>query len=266
MNKKDYYKILDVAKTASADEIKDAYRKLALKYHPDRNPDNQEAENKFKEAAEAYEVLSDPEKRRAYDQFGHDGVSGMGGHGGHGSMNMDDIFESFGDVFGNIFGQQQQRRSTRTGPQAQRGHDLAKELSITLKESFLGAKKEIGYYHFFSCETCKGKGVQTGTSTQQCTTCKGAGQIQHRQGFFMYTQACHTCGGIRGTLYHPRAPHVADNRAYNNMINLTLPFHRVSLMALNYALPEKVTLVSMVVVAEICSYVFKCSQIKNLAA
>lgn len=224
MNKKDYYKILGVAQTASADEIKDAYRKLALKYHPDRNPDNQEAENKFKEAAEAYEVLSDPEKRRTYDQFGHEGVSGMGGHGGHGGMNMDDIFESFGDVFGNIFGQQQQRKSTRTGPQAQRGHDLAKELSITLKEAFLGAKKEISYYHFFSCETCKGKGVKAGTSTQQCSTCKGAGQIQHRQGFFMYTQACHTCGGLGYIIPSPCATCSGQSRIQQyDKFSVTIP-------------------------------------------
>jgi molecular chaperone DnaJ len=224
MNKKDYYKILGVEKTASADEIKDAYRKLALKYHPDRNPDNPEAESKFKEAAHAYEVLSDAEKRRTYDQFGEEGVSGMGGHGAHGGMNMDDIFESFGDIFGNVFGQQQQRRARRTGPQAQSGHDLAKELSITLKESFLGTKKEISYYHFFSCETCHGKGMKAGTSAQQCTTCKGAGQIQHRQGFFMYTQACHTCGGQGYIIPSPCSECHGQSRVQKyDKFNVTIP-------------------------------------------
>jgi len=224
MNKKDYYKILGVAQTASADEIKDAYRKLALKYHPDRNPDNEEAENKFKEAAEAYEVLSDADKRRTYDQFGHEGVNNMGGHSGHGGMNMDDIFESFGDIFGNVFGQQQQRRAKNAGPQAQRGHDLAKELSITLKESFLGTKKEISYYHFFSCETCNGKGIKAGTSIQQCATCKGAGQIQHRQGFFMYTQACHTCGGQGYTIPSPCTGCSGQSRIQQyDKFNVTIP-------------------------------------------
>lgn len=224
MNKKDYYQILGVAKTASADEIKSAYRKLALKYHPDRNPDNKEAEDKFKEAAEAYEVLSDVDKRRTYDQFGHDGVNNMGGHGAHGGMNMDDIFESFGDIFGNVFGQQQQRRARRTGPQARRGHDLAKEVSITLKESFLGVKKEISYYHFFSCETCSGKGMKAGTSIQECATCKGAGQIQHRQGFFMYTQACHTCGEQGYTIPSPCTACSGQSRIQQyDKFNVTIP-------------------------------------------
>jgi molecular chaperone DnaJ len=224
MDKKDYYKILGVNNTASADEIKDAYRKLALKYHPDRNPNNAEAENKFKEAAQAYEVLSDPEKRRAYDQFGEEGVSGMGGFGGHG-MNMEDIFESFGDIFGSVFGQQQQqRRSGRSGPQAQQGHDLAKELSITLKEAFLGTKKEISYYHFFSCETCSGKGVKAGTSIQQCSTCKGTGQIHHRQGFFMYTQPCHTCGGLGYIIPSPCPACDGQSRIQQyDKFNVTIP-------------------------------------------
>jgi molecular chaperone DnaJ len=198
MNKKDFYEVLGVAKTASADEIKAAYRKLAMKYHPDRNPGNKEAEDKFKEAAEAYEVLSDADKRRTYDQFGHAGMSGMGGGPeGHGGMNMDDIFENFGDIFGSMFGggSSHQRSRRKQGPVAQRGHDLAKDVEITLKEAFLGTKKEITYYHFFTCEACKGKGAKAGTSTKECPTCKGAGQVQFRQGFFMYAQTCSNCAG-----------------------------------------------------------------------
>jgi len=201
MNKRDYYDILGVTRTASAEEIKSAYRKLALKYHPDRNPDDKASEEKFKEAAEAYEVLSDATKRRSYDQFGHEAQnmgSGMG-NGGFGGMNMDDIFEAFGDIFGGH--QRHQRRAN--GPEPMRGHDLTKEISISLKDAFLGTKKEISYYHFFSCDTCKGKGAQPGTTIQSCVACKGMGQIQYRQGFFMYAQTCSTCAGQGYTIPSP---------------------------------------------------------------
>ncbi len=167
MNKRDYYEVLGISKTASADEIKSAYRKLALKYHPDRNPDNKEAEDKFKEAAEAYEVLSDDQKRKTYDQFGHAGMDGSGFWWfGAGGMNMDDIFENFGDIFGSMFGGGGRTRTRRNqGPQAARGHDLYKEIDITLKDAYLGTKKEISYYHFFACDTCKGAGAKPGTQT-----------------------------------------------------------------------------------------------------
>jgi molecular chaperone DnaJ len=201
MSKRDYYDILGVSRTASADEIKTAYRKLAMKYHPDRNPNNKEAEEKFKEAAQAYEVLSDTQKRQAYDQFGHAGAEGMGGHR-HGDMNMDDIFSSFGDIFGEMFGGRQQR-SRAAGPQPHRGHDLTKEVTITLQEAFLGIKKEVAYYHFFTCESCSGKGAQAGTKIQVCTTCQGAGQLHRQQGFFMYAQTCTSCNGQGYTIPSP---------------------------------------------------------------
>ncbi len=195
MSKRDYYKVLGVPKTASSDEIKAAYRKLAMKYHPDRNPDNKEAEESFKKAAEAYEVLSNQQKRGQYDQFGHSGMSGMSGMGGGpGGMNMDDIFESFGDIFGSMFSGGPQR-ARRTVPEPKHGHDLAQEATITLKEAFLGTKKEIGYYHFVNCETCSGKGTKSGSKPKSCSNCKGTGQMQFRQGFFMYSQACGTCSG-----------------------------------------------------------------------
>ncbi len=194
--KRDYYEVLGVSKTASKDEIKSAYRKLAMKYHPDRNPDNKEAEEKFKEAAEAYEVLSDEQKRKQYDQFGHSGPQMGGGQGFNGFGNMEDIFENFGDIFGDLFGQQQQqRRSKKTGPSPKRGHDLGKELSITLEESYTGTKKEFTYYHFVSCETCKGRGMPAGATAKQCETCHGSGQVTYRQGFFAFNQACSTCSG-----------------------------------------------------------------------
>jgi len=193
--KRDYYDVLGVSKSAKQKEIKSAYRKLAMKYHPDRNPGDKKAEDKFKEAAQAYEVLSDTDKRKKYDQFGHAGVDGSMGGGGFGQgMSMDDIFSSFGDIFGDIFGGGDRRRG-QNGLAPKRGHDLSKELSISLKESFTGTKQDIRYYHFFSCETCNNTGAQKGTSAQQCTTCQGAGQINRRQGFFMYSQTCSACAG-----------------------------------------------------------------------
>lgn len=203
MAQRDYYQVLEVAKTASQDEIKKAYRKLAMKYHPDRNPDNKEAEEKFKEASSAYQILSDENKRRQYDQFGHAGVSGNAGGHSHGpqAMNMEDIFSNFGDIFESMFGgsaprgrggQQPPRKSQ---PMPQRGHDLGRELSISLKEAFLGTKNEMQFYHFVSCDTCNGKGLEKGTSYEVCDTCKGAGQQLFRQGFFTVSQACGTCRG-----------------------------------------------------------------------
>ena len=193
--KQDFYETLGVSKTATQEEIKNAYRKLALKYHPDRNPGNKEAEEKFKAAAEAYQILSDPEKRKRYDQFGTADTGNMGGFGQE--MNMEDIFENFGDIFETLFGGAGGRRksSKATGPTARRGHDLNKEITITLKESYLGTKKDISYYRFVICETCAGKGAKPGTTTQVCPTCHGSGQQQYRQGFFAFSQPCPTCAG-----------------------------------------------------------------------
>ncbi|HJZ23070.1 MAG TPA: molecular chaperone DnaJ [Candidatus Babeliales bacterium] len=204
---RDYYDILGVSRTASLDEIKAAYRKLALKYHPDRNPDNKEAEEKFKEAANAYQVLSDEQKRRQYDQYGQAGVGGpgMGGYGnGPGGMSMDDIYEQFGDIFGSIFGAGAQGgRRSRGAPVPQRGHDLSHEITITLSEAFEGTKKEIGYSRFFSCDVCASKGVQKGTSVQTCSACKGSGQMVFQQGFFAYSQTCSACSGHGFTIPSP---------------------------------------------------------------
>jgi len=202
MNKKDYYEVLGVSKSADAKEIKAAYSILALKYHPDRNPDNKEAEEKFKEASEAYEVLSNAQKRQQYDQFGHAGMGGGTGGFGQGGMNMDDIFSQFGDIFGDFFGGGR-RRTRPTGPEPKRGHDLFKEVTISLKDAYLGTKQEISYYHFVNCATCNGKGLKPGTSIKICATCKGAGQIQYQQGFFMYSQPCSTCGGQGFTIPSP---------------------------------------------------------------
>lgn len=202
MAKRDYYEILGVSKSASADEIKAAYRKLALKYHPDRNPDNKQAEEQFKEAAEAYEVLSDAQKRQQYDQFGHAGMGGMGG-GPHG-MNMDDIFSNFGDIFGDIFsGGAGRRGRKKSGPTPRDGHNLYQEISISLKDSYLGTKQQLNYPRYEVCETCEGKGTKKGTSPQQCKTCGGMGQVQFSQGFFVYAQTCSACNGEGFTIPEP---------------------------------------------------------------
>lgn len=193
--KSDFYETLGVSKTATPDEIKTSYRKLAMKFHPDRNPNNKEAEAQFKKVAEAYEVLSDEKKRATYDRAGHAAFENGGyGHGGHNQPNMDDIFENFGDIFGSIFGSQKSHQ--RGGaPAPQRGHDLAQNLTITLQESFLGCKKEVGSYHFIKCDTCNGNGCADNAKPKTCSRCHGAGQTINQQGIFSFAQPCSPCKG-----------------------------------------------------------------------
>ena len=196
--KRDYYEVLGVAKGATEDEIKKAYRKIAIKYHPDRNPGDKEAEEKFKEAAEAYDVLHDPQKRQQYDQFGFNGPMG-GGFGGFGgaSMNMDDIFSMFGDIFGGHgfggFGGGARR------PQQHRGSDLRLKVRLTLEEINQGVVKKFKVRKDIPCQHCHGSGAEAGSGTEQCPTCHGSGVITHTtQSIFgmMQTQGvCPTCGG-----------------------------------------------------------------------
>ena len=203
--KRDYYEVLGVAKTATADEIKSAYRKLAMKYHPDRNPGNKEAEEKFKEAAEAYDVLHDPEKRQRYDQFGHAGMNGMGGFSG-GGMNMDDIFAAFGDLFGgrmnggggfggfeSFFGGGRQRREDPNGPR--RGEDMTFRLDIDFDEAIFGSERTIDITLPSECPDCHGSGAAAGSHRVTCRTCGGRGQVIGGGGFFQVRQTCPTCGG-----------------------------------------------------------------------
>jgi molecular chaperone DnaJ len=194
-NKRDFYEVLGVSKTATTDEIKKSYRKLALQYHPDRNPGKKEVEAKFREATEAYEVLSDDSKRKQYDQFGHAGSQHSYGRPGSG----EDPFEQFSDIFENLFGGQGRGRGPQgrkaSGPTPQRGHDLSQRISITLKESFVGCKKDIKIYHFMACGVCKGSGCKEGTKPTMCATCHGAGQIAVQQGFFSFSQPCTSCNG-----------------------------------------------------------------------
>ncbi|MFI4862096.1 MAG: molecular chaperone DnaJ [Phycisphaerales bacterium JB063] len=192
---RDYYEVLQVEKTASGDVIKRAYRKMAMRYHPDRNPGDAEAEKKFKECAEAYEVLSDDAKRRRYDQFGHAGMRGQAGHD-FGSMNAQDIYSMFDDIFGGAFGGGGRSRS-RGRARGQRGYDLETVATVTLEEVLAGCEKEIAFTRQDTCETCEGSGGKPGTEPQACVTCGGAGQVQ-QQGFggmFRMVTDCPACKG-----------------------------------------------------------------------
>lgn len=195
MTKRDYYNILGVTKNASQDEIKRSYRQLALKYHPDRNPGVKGAEEKFKEAAEAYSVLGDQEKRATYDRFGHEGLRGEGFSGFSGFDAS--IFEEFEDILGNFFGFGDifGTRDRRRRPYPQRGRDLALELEITLAEAAVGVEKEISFNRAEACHSCKGSGIQPGTKKVSCPTCQGRGQLRYQQGFFTVTRACSYCRG-----------------------------------------------------------------------
>lgn len=189
MSKRDYYEVLGVSKGADEKEIKKAYRRVAMKYHPDRNPDDPQADDKFKEATEAYDVLMNAEKRAAYDRFGHAGVDpNMGGGGfGGGAGSFSDIF---GDVFGDIFGGGGRGRG---GPQ--RGSDLRYTLDISLEEAVRGTTAEIKVPTLCTCEECDGSGARKGSSPVSCSTCGGIGQVRMQQGFFQVQQTCPTCRG-----------------------------------------------------------------------
>ena len=202
MAKRDFYEILGVAKNASDEEIKKAYRKLAMKYHPDRNPDSKQAEEKFKEAKEAYEMLSDAQKREAYDRFGHAGVdpnmggAGAGGGGGFGGGFSD----AFGDIFGDIFGGGGRARG---GPQVYRGADLRYNLDITLEQAAHGFDTTIRVPSWDECDTCHGSGAKPGTSPTTCGTCGGHGQVRMQQGFFSIQQTCPKCHGTGKVIPDP---------------------------------------------------------------
>ena len=193
MAKRDYYDVLGVPKNATEDDIKKAYRKLAMKHHPDRNQGDTatKAEERFKEAKEAYEMLSDPHKRAAYDQHGHAGVDpNLGGRGAEG---FGGFAEAFGDIFGDIFSGGQGGRGR--GQQVYRGNDLSYAMEITLEEAALGKETQIRIPSWETCETCSGSGAKPGTSAKSCTTCNGAGTVHMRQGFFSIQQTCPHCRG-----------------------------------------------------------------------
>ncbi len=204
MSEKDYYKILGVSRNATPEEIKKAYRRLALKYHPDRNPGDKEAEEKFKEAAEAYSVLIDPEKRRIYDQYG---VSGLRGEGFTGFSGFDSsIFREFEDILGDIFGDfgfDFFGRRTRRRYRPQRGRDLWLELEITLEEAYSGTTKEVTLIRADFCPECQGTGLKPGTRKVSCPACGGMGEIRYHQGFFTFSRTCSHCQGTGEIIEYP---------------------------------------------------------------
>ena len=197
MAKRDYYEVLGVGRDAPEADLKKAYRRLAMKHHPDRNPDDAEAGEKFKEAKEAYEVLTDPDKRAAYDRFGHAGVNGPQGMGG--GFGGDAFSDIFGDVFGDIFGQS--RRGGRS--QVFRGADLRYELELTLEQAVAGDSVNLELPTQAECGRCAGKGAEPGTAPITCKTCGGAGQVRVAQGFFSIQQSCPNCGGAGQLLEKP---------------------------------------------------------------
>lgn len=200
MSKRDYYEVLGVTRTATEVEIKRAYRKLAVEHHPDKNPDNPAAEEKFKEAAEAYSVLSDSQKRAAYDRFGHAGAGGQGfGFDPQGFSNIEDIFDLFG--FGDMFGGRAGGARSRTS--AQRGADLRYDLEISLEEAATGKEQKLQIPRLEKCEVCSGRGTEEGTQPETCVTCGGSGQTRYQQGFFSVMRTCPNCGGKGQIIKNP---------------------------------------------------------------
>ncbi|WP_210486277.1 molecular chaperone DnaJ [Rufibacter aurantiacus] len=229
--KRDYYEILGVAKGASQDEIKKAYRKIAIKFHPDKNPDDPTAEDKFKEAAEAYEVLSDEQKRQRYDQFGHQGVNGGGGFGG-GGMNMEDIFSQFGDIFGggggggfeSFFGGGGQRG----GKRVRKGSNLRIKLKLNLEEVAKGVEKKIKVKRYEACNVCDGNGSKNGTALNTCGTCQGSGQVKRvvntMLGQMVSASTCPTCNGEGKTVSQKcDACHGEGRQLREEVISINVP-------------------------------------------
>ena len=206
MSKRDYYEILGVSRTASEQEIKSAYRRLAVQHHPDKNPGNAEAEEKFKEAAEAYSVLSDADQRLRYDRFGHAGVSSGAGGAGWGAPGFSGLEDILGDLFGfgDVFGAGGGRAGSsgrRAG--AQRGADLRYDLEISLEDAAAGMTAQLRIPRLESCEKCQGSGAAEGTQPETCQTCKGVGQVRYQQGFFSVARTCGTCRGTGQVIKTP---------------------------------------------------------------
>ncbi len=227
MSKKDFYEVLGVAKSSSQDEIKKAYRKVAMQYHPDRNPGDKPAEEKFKEAAEAYEILSDTDKRAQYDRFGHQSSSASrgGGYSGGGGMNMEDIFSQFGDIFGDespfgsFFGGGNGRRSSGGGrSRGTRGSNLRVKIKLNFEEIAKGAQKTIKVKKYVHCNTCNGSGAKDKNSVQNCGTCGGSGQVKRVQNTFLgqmqTVTTCPTCNGEGSTVTHKCTACKGDGRVY----------------------------------------------------
>jgi molecular chaperone DnaJ len=217
MAKRDFYEVLGVAKNATDEELKKAYRKLAMKYHPDRNPDDKKAEEQFKEVKEAYEMLTDPKKREAYDRFGHAGVdpnmAGAAGAGGFGGGGFADVF---GDIFGDIFGGQQRGGGGRGGNNVYRGADLRYAMEVDLEQAAHGHTTEIRIPSYDPCDVCKGSGAKPGTKPKVCHTCNGQGAVRVQQGFFSIQQTCPTCHGTGKVIPEPCTACSGEGRVKKN--------------------------------------------------
>ncbi len=229
MAKRDYYEILGVSKEASEGEIKKAYRKVAMKYHPDRNPDNAEAEEKFKEAAEAYEVLSNPEKKQQYDRFGHAGMRG-GGFGGGSHVNMEDIFRNFGDIFEGFggFGGGFGGGSTRRASGGKRGANLRVKVKLTMEEIAKGVQKKIKVKKYLTCDTCSGSGAKDGSSYSSCSTCGGQGYVRKVSNTFLgqmqTTVTCPSCHGAGRVVANKCGSCKGDGRSFGEeTITIDIP-------------------------------------------
>ncbi len=225
---RDYYEILGVDRNASSSEIKKAYRKIAMKYHPDQNPGDKAAEDKFKEAAEAYSVLGDSDKKAKYDQFGHSAFNNNGGFNAQGFDNVDDIFSSFGDIFSDFFGMGGMggmgggRRRTRSGPR--RGADLRYRLEVELDEVITGIDRVLEFDTEESCNRCSGKGSEPGSDAATCQTCAGQGQVVNTQGFFSVATTCPTCRGAGQVIKNPcRECKGRGRKTVSKKITVTIP-------------------------------------------
>lgn len=209
MAKRDYYEVLGLQKGASKDDIKKAYRRLAVQHHPDKNPGNRESEEKFKEASEAYEVLSDDQKKATYDQFGHAGLEGMGGGGGQGFSSafhgFEDIFGDFSGIFDNFFGGGGGggRRSSRNAGGPPQGANLRYDIEIPFQDAVFGTKIEVQYSRNEACSSCKGTGAAGGSGRKTCPSCGGSGQVRRSQGFFSVASPCSTCRGEGSIIENP---------------------------------------------------------------
>ena len=220
--KRDYYEILGVTRTATEQEIKSSYRKLAMQHHPDRNPGDATAEEKFKECTEAYSVLIDSEKRQRYDQFGHAGVNGGGGFSGFDPSNFQDFGDIFGDIFSDFFGVNVGGSSRRGRPQ--RGGDARADLTLTFEEAAAGKKTSVKVRHYQTCEQCKGSGAAEGKGPVTCNSCGGRGQVRFQQGFFSIARTCPTCGGAGRVISDPCTKCKGEARVMKErMIEVSVP-------------------------------------------
>ena len=218
--KRDYYEVLGVSRTASEQEIKSSYRKLAMQHHPDRNPGNPQAEEKFKEASEAYSVLIDTEKRARYDQFGHAGI-GNGGFSGFDPSQFTDFSDIFGDLFSDFFGV---NVNTGRRTRAQKGADTRADVTLTFEEAAFGNKTEVKVRNYVSCDQCRGTGAAPGKGAVTCSTCAGRGQVRYQQGFFSMTRTCPNCGGAGRVIADPCSKCRGEGRqARERTVAVTVP-------------------------------------------